>query len=167
MSSQYNKPRIVRWSLRVPPAEGDKLHIWMRLDRRPKRFINRRGVRYDGLNYLIRTMGGKHKDIVIGNYKRGFYAYGLFFKDHTWQQRNNGNGAQLLVGRIPYERVRDKATRRTMEKRDYIGVVKNNDWTIEEIDALARAEIAGKVYHHQRYNCETFALNLANKLRDR
>jgi hypothetical protein len=132
-------------------------------------------------------MGGKHKDIVIGNYKKGFHAYGLYFKDHTWQQRNNGNGAQLLVGCIPYERIQDKATKRTMEKRDYIGVVKNNDWTIEEIEALgkwyiscfsfypsklltdctARAEIAGKVYHHERYNCKTFALNLANKLKDR
>lgn len=138
MSSQYRKPRIVRWSLRVPPAESDKLHIWMRLDRRPRRFINRRGVRYDGLNDLIRAMGGKHKDIVIGNYKKGFHAYGLYFKDHTWQQRNNGNGAQLLVGCIPYERIQDKATKRTMEKRDYIGVVKNNDWTIEEIEALGK-----------------------------
>lgn len=92
-------------------------------------------------------MGGKHKDIIIGNYKQGFYAYGLFFKDHTWQQRNNGNGAQLLVGRIPYERVQDKATRRTMEKRDYIGVVKNNDWTIEEIDALGKWYIVCSSFH--------------------
>ncbi|VUC35466.1 unnamed protein product [Clonostachys rosea] len=167
MSSKYNKPVIVRWNLRVPPGESDRLHIWMRLDRRPKRFDNRGGVKHDGLNDLIRTMGGKHKDIIIGNYKQGFHAYGLWFKDHTWQGRNNGNGAELLVGRIPYERVQDKATRRTMERQVYIGVVKNTRWTIEAIEALARAEIAGKVYHHRRYNCETFALNLADRLKGR
>ncbi|KAJ8110233.1 hypothetical protein OPT61_g6870 [Boeremia exigua] len=139
--------------------DSTKLHVWIRTDERPLHYDSRSGVNHDGLNQTIRDIGGRHRDVVVGNSSRGYYKYGLEFNDHIWLTIPNGDGAAVGSYAEQYTEVKDEH-----ELFKYMGQVKDGRRTLKSIGTIAKSEIAGKTYDHNLYNCATFATDLAKRL---
>ncbi|KAI1370099.1 hypothetical protein F4677DRAFT_458127 [Hypoxylon crocopeplum] len=139
--------------------DGTKLHVWVRTDNRPSNYDDRSGANHEGLNQLMKDTGGRHKDVVIGNDEGGFWEYGLQFENSDWQTKPNGDGAPIDLYANEYVEVRDG-----QETFQYRGQVGDGRKTLNSIKTIAQNEINNKVYNHETYNCQTFALNLVNLL---
>ncbi|KAK3689958.1 hypothetical protein B0T22DRAFT_481140 [Podospora appendiculata] len=142
----------------VIPAGKDatKLHVWTRLDTRPKTYVVE-GVNHDGLNQLMLDIGGRHMDVIVGNPTKGYIAVGLEFSDKDWLNKDNGDGFPVES----YSITKDTITGETFT---YQGQVADGRSTLNSIGKKAADLIKGKTYNHQTYNCKTFANLLVSKL---
>ncbi|KAK3319997.1 hypothetical protein B0T19DRAFT_445772 [Cercophora scortea] len=135
----------------VIPAGKDatKLHVWTRLDTRPKTYVVP-GVNHDGLNQLMKDIGGRHMDVIVGNPTKGYIAIGLEFSDKDWLNKDNGDGFPVDSYSVPKDTIAG-------ETFDYKGQVADGRATLNSITKKAANLISGKVYNHSTYNCKTFA----------
>src|SRR3569833_601106 len=88
------------------PANADPnlLHVDHRLDKRPARAIEgnkEMGITMDNLKQLLKDMYGRHIDVLIGNSKE-CKSFDLAFKDKTWLNYNDGDGAPIQARERAY-----------------------------------------------------------------
>ncbi|KAI2468944.1 hypothetical protein F4781DRAFT_396449 [Annulohypoxylon bovei var. microspora] len=141
----------------LPPGKDDtKLHVWVRTDKETVTYDSSRGVNHEGLNQMMKDIGGNHVDVVIGN-SHGYHEVGLQFANKDWIKKHpNGDGAEIA----DYWENYITMPQETFEYRGQIDGRK----TIASIQAAAKKEISGKTYNHQTYNCKTYALEFVKTL---
>jgi hypothetical protein len=106
---------------------ANKLHVWIRTDARLITYDDRQGANHEGLNQLVKDIGGRHMDVVIGNGKN-VYQYGLEFclADYRWLEVPNGDGTLVDGYGEEYEPGKGQVLQ-------YIGHVKDGRETLESI----------------------------------
>ncbi|KAI1462038.1 hypothetical protein F4805DRAFT_453269 [Annulohypoxylon moriforme] len=136
--------------------DASKLHAWLRTDQETTDYDNRHGISHEGLNQMMKDIGGKHVDVVVGN-AHGFQQIGLEFDDPQWIKKYpNGDGA-------PVAKYSEKYVTMPKETFVYQGQIDGRK-TINSMGNIAEQEISGKHYNHQTYNCQTFAVNFVRRL---
>ena len=121
-------PSVLRWM-----DATNKLHVWLRTDVRLITYDDRRGANHEGLNQLIRDIGGRHVDVVIGNGKN-YYQYGLEFclADYRWLEVPNGDGIPVDGYGEEYEPDDE------CQVLQYMGYVKDGRRTLESIARIGK-----------------------------
>ena len=106
--------------------------MWLRTDARLITYDDRRGANHDGLNQLVEDIGGRHRDVIVGNGKN-LYQYGLEFRpaDYRWLEVPNGDG--VLVDGYGEEYKSGKG-----QVLKYIGQVKDGTRTRKSIARIGR-----------------------------
>jgi hypothetical protein len=109
-----------------------KLHVWLRTDARLITYDDRQGAKHEGLNQLVKDIGGRHRDVVIGN-GENLYQYGLQYclVDYRWLEVPNGDG--ILVDGYGEEYEYGKG-----QVLQYIGHVKDGRRTLESIARIGK-----------------------------
>lgn len=117
----------VRHSVPRGTNATNKLHVWLRTDARLITYDDRQGAKHEGLNQLVKDIGGRHRDIVIGNCKT-FYQYGLQFclADYRWLEVPNGDGISVEGYGEEYKPGKGQVLQ-------YMGHVKDGRRTLESI----------------------------------
>lgn len=102
----------------VPKGDdGTKLHMWARLNAHETAYSRPDGTDHSGLDVLMKTMGGKHKDVIVGT-KTSKREYGLEIANEGWLKTHpNGDGANTS----PYA---DSYKKLDQQKITYIGELK-------------------------------------------
>jgi hypothetical protein len=105
----------------------NKLHVWLRTDARLITYDDRQSANHEGLNQLVKDIGGRHMDVVIGNGKN-VYQYRLEFclADYRWLEVPNGDGTLVDGYGEEYEPGKGQVLQ-------YIGHVKDGRETLESI----------------------------------
>ncbi|KAI1209931.1 uncharacterized protein F4807DRAFT_78661 [Annulohypoxylon truncatum] len=141
----------------LPKGKDDtKLHAWIRTDKETVEYDNRHGISHEGLNQMMKDIGGNHVDVVVGNSK-GYYQAGLEFSSKDWiKQHPNGDGAAISEYWEPYVTM-------PQESFQYQGQIDGRK-TLNSVHDAATQEIKDHTYNHQTYNCKTYAQNLVKRL---
>lgn len=71
----------------------NKLQVSLRTDARLITYDDRQGTNHEGLNQLVKDIGGRHRDVIVGK-EEIFYQYGLqfFVTDDSWLKVPSGDG---------------------------------------------------------------------------
>ncbi|MCJ1385869.1 hypothetical protein MMC17_008993 [Xylographa soralifera] len=109
----------------LPAGAKEGVHVWRRLDTTVK-FYEKKGVNHDGLNALVKALGGQHADVVVGS-GSSFAEIGLQL-DRGWTNKNNGDGAGVSAYTEAYTPIDN-------EKFTYIGRLDGRSYNVDKVKA--------------------------------
>ena len=109
----------------IPAGAKEGVHVWRRLDT-TEMFYEKKGVNHDGLNALVKALGGQHVDVVVGG-GGSFTEIGLQL-NRGWTNKNNGDGAGVTAYTEAYTPINN-------EKFTYIGRLDGRSYNVEKVEA--------------------------------
>src|SRR3569833_737454 len=82
-------------------AADDEWHVLLRLDTRSITYVGNTGkdkkpISMDGLNQVIKQMGGRHHDVLVGKKKDTCYVYELVWSGNDWKDKKDADGAAIM-----------------------------------------------------------------------